>query len=123
MTDATTIQRLETERWNAMIERDIATLDALVSDDLVYTHSSARIDDKASYLALVNILDYRAARRSGEEVRFFGDTSILTGRAEVDFAHQGEAAAVDVRYTVVWNRGEDGRWRFVCWHATPSAAT
>jgi ketosteroid isomerase-like protein len=121
MTDAATIQQLETDRWNAMFARDITTLDALVSDDLVYTHSSARMDDKASYLALVNVLEYRAAHRSGEEVRFFGGTAILTGRAEIDFAHDGEPAAVDVRYTVVWNRGEDDQWRFVCWHATPSA--
>jgi ketosteroid isomerase-like protein len=121
MTDAATIQQLETDRWNAMFARDMATLDALVGENLVYTHSNGRMDTKASHLELVNVLEYRAARRSGEEVRFFGDTAILTGRAEVDFAHDGVPAMSDVHYTVVWNRGEDGQWCFVCWHGSPAA--
>lgn len=121
MTDAAAIQHLETDRWNAIFARDMATLDALLSDDLVYTHSSGRVDDKASHLELVNVLEYRAARRSQEEVRFFGDTAIITGRAEVDYAHDGKPAMSDVHYTVVWNRSDDGRWRFVCWHGSPAA--
>ncbi len=35
-----TIIDLDKKRMNAMSQKDIATLNALLSDDLVYTHSS-----------------------------------------------------------------------------------
>jgi ketosteroid isomerase-like protein len=45
-----TIAALEDRRFAAMCARDWATLDELLSDDLSYTHSSARVDSKASYI-------------------------------------------------------------------------
>ena len=39
---------LDKKRMHAMAQKDIATLNALLSDDLVYTHSTARLDTKHS---------------------------------------------------------------------------
>jgi ketosteroid isomerase-like protein len=39
---------LDRKRMNAMAQKDFATLNALLSDDLVYTHSTARLDTKKS---------------------------------------------------------------------------
>jgi len=36
---------LDKKRMAAMARQDIATLNALLSDDLVYTHSSARVQN------------------------------------------------------------------------------
>ena len=41
---------LDKQRMEAMAKKDIATLNALLSDDLVYTHSSARLDTKQSLI-------------------------------------------------------------------------
>ena len=41
---------LDKKRMHAMAQKDIATLKALLSDDLVYTHSSARLDTKQSLI-------------------------------------------------------------------------
>ena len=43
------IKALEDRRYRAMIDGDTAVLDALYSDDLIYTHSKGD-DDKRSYL-------------------------------------------------------------------------
>lgn len=47
---AAAIRALEEKRFQAMRDADIATLDALLSDRLLYTHSNASVDTKQSYL-------------------------------------------------------------------------
>ena len=41
---------LDKKRMTAMAEKDIRTLNDIISDDLVYTHSSARLDTKQSLI-------------------------------------------------------------------------
>ena len=41
---------LDKERMNAMAKKDITALNALIADDLVYTHSTARLDTKQSLI-------------------------------------------------------------------------
>jgi hypothetical protein len=41
---------LDKKRMDAMARQDIATLNALLADDLVDTHSSARVDTKQSLI-------------------------------------------------------------------------
>ena len=41
---------LDKKRMTAMAQKDIATLNELISDDLIYTHSSARLDTKKSLI-------------------------------------------------------------------------
>ena len=45
------IRELEARRYRAMIEADTAALETLLADTLVYTHSNATTDGKASYIA------------------------------------------------------------------------
>lgn len=45
-----TIRELENRRFRAMCERDVASLEQLLADSLVYTHSSASTDSKASFI-------------------------------------------------------------------------
>src|SRR4029450_1136152 len=47
------ILSLEARRIEAMVKKDIATLDALLADDLTYTHSGGTTDTKASFIALI----------------------------------------------------------------------
>ena len=44
------IKALEEGRYRAMLAGDVAMLDELCSDDLIYTQSNADSDDKWSYL-------------------------------------------------------------------------
>jgi ketosteroid isomerase-like protein len=43
------IIELDRKRMTAMAEKDIATLNAVLADDLIYTHSSARLDTKGAH--------------------------------------------------------------------------
>ena len=47
------INDLEDRRYAAMVEADLDTLDDLLSDDVIYTHSDASVDTKTSYLDML----------------------------------------------------------------------
>ena len=125
MTDAAIAEVLELERrrWDAMIAKDTAVLDDLFADEMSYTHSNALVDTKASYLKTIEdrVFDYQGVRRFDEEARLFGDTVLLTGRAEIDVTARGRPVRLNVRFSVVWAQ-RHGRWKFLCWQSTPIPA-
>ena len=46
---------LDKKRMEAMAKKDLAALHALISDGLVYTHSSARLDTKQSLIGAMEL--------------------------------------------------------------------
>jgi Domain of unknown function (DUF4440) len=69
------IKALEDRRYDAMLGNDLATLDRLLSEQLVYTHSNGQRDTKDAYLKRVESghFKYFAISRPEEEIRAFGD--------------------------------------------------
>jgi hypothetical protein len=51
--DGQTIIDLDKKRMLAMAAKDFAMLNEVLADDLVYTHSSARLDTKQSLIAKI----------------------------------------------------------------------
>lgn len=117
------ITALEDRRWAAQIEDDADALAELLSDELSYTHSTASVDDKTSYIASITEkkVDYRAAERLDTSVAIVGQTAVVTGRAVVDVEARGREIELNIRYSAVWAQA-DGQWRFVCWQSTPIPA-
>ena len=113
------IIELDRKRMHAMAAKDIATLEALLADDLIYTHSSARLDTKASLIGNMRsgATVYTSVEPSGVEARVLGDTVVLTGVARIEVAANGTPNAFGVRFTDVYAR-RDGHWRMVAWQST-----
>ena len=44
------IIELDQKRMQATVKQDFATLESIIADDLIYTHSTARIDTKESLI-------------------------------------------------------------------------
>ncbi len=56
-------------------------LAALLSDDLIYTHATGKVQDKAEYLAGIQNGSHRyACQRKNLQVRAYGDVALMTGR-------------------------------------------
>lgn len=104
---------LENARCCALVDADLARLDALFDDDLVYIHSTGQIDDKSTYLALVeNAITFLRAERHNLEVQVRGDVAVATGRLRqtIEFRATAERREMNVITTQVWRRRGDG-WR------------
>ena len=80
------ILALEDRRLAAQVAEDFETLEALVHDELVYTHSSGVVDTKASWIESMRTrrTRYRKATASARKVRIFGDTALVTGQADFE---------------------------------------
>ncbi len=115
-----TIRELESRRFRAMIEADAVALEALLADSLVYTHSSATTDGKASYIAGIKSKkwQYRQIDRPVEDLQVHGDTVVVTGQVRIDILIDGKPKIMNSRYSDVWVKGAKG-WQMVAWQSTP----
>jgi ketosteroid isomerase-like protein len=113
------ILALEEKRCAAMTACDVDALAAMLHDDLVYTHSSGVVDDKASYLGAIRSgkTRYHGIRRAAERVRAYGDTALVTGNADIEVDVNGQRKSLRLCYLDVWARTPQG-WRFVAWQST-----
>jgi ketosteroid isomerase-like protein len=113
------IIELDKQRMTAMAQKDIATLNRLLSDDLVYTHSSARLDTKQSLIGNMESGStvYTAVEPSDVKAQDLGDTVVLTGACRISVTSQNRANSFTVRFTDVYaNKG--GQWQMVTWQST-----
>ena len=110
---------LDRKRMRAMAAKDIDTLEAVLADDLIYTHSSARLDTKRSLIqAMVSgTTVYTGIEPSDVKAQDLGDTVVLTGVAHIKVVSNGTPNAFGVRFTDVYAK-RDGRWQMVTWQST-----
>ena len=113
------ILSLEDRRCAAMTGRDADALAAMLHDDLVYTHSSAVVDDKASYVDAIRSgrTCYHSIKCANQRVRTYGDTALVTGNADIEVDVNGQHKSLRLCYLDVWARTPQG-WRFVAWQST-----
>ena len=105
---------LENRRVEAMTKGDANALDEILADDLIYTHSTARIDTKASFIEAITSgrSNYRSVERKDVNVRQFGDSAVVTGHAKF---HVGDNK-FEARFIDVYAK-RNGSWQMVAWHS------
>jgi ketosteroid isomerase-like protein len=114
-----TVIELDRKRMTAMAEKDIATLNELIADDLVYTHSSARLDTKQSLIGNMESGStvYTSVVPSDVKAQDLGDSVVLTGTCRISVNSGGNAMNFGVRFTDVYAK-RNGKWQMVTWQST-----
>jgi ketosteroid isomerase-like protein len=104
---------------NAMIHKDPAVLQKLLSEDLTYIHSAGQHETKADVLkgitsgkTIIERIDF-----TDTTVRFYGKTALVQGR--VDLYHSA-TNIVHMNVLHVWVKGPQG-WQLVARQATKLA--
>lgn len=116
------IIELDRQRMAAMGAGDVAALNRLLADDLIYVHSSARMDSKSSLIGAMEsgATVYTAVEPTEVVAQDLGDAVVLTGVAAIRVTSGGNAMSFRVRFLDVYaNRG--GEWRMVTWQSTKLA--
>ena len=110
---------LDRRRMQAMAKKDIATLDELIAEDLIYAHSTARLDTKTSLID--NMLSgktvYTSCEPSKVVAQDLGNTVVLTGECQIKVSVDGKPYEFGVRFTDVYAL-RDGKWQMVTWQST-----
>lgn len=121
---ACAVRDCEAQRYNAILEPDLASLDQLFDDRLVYTHSSGIVDTKASYLRAIadGRLNYR--RASVDIQQLFtaqagcDDVVVCMGRVSLIVDVDHVPMKLVNQGTGLWVRTGD-RFKLVAFQATP----
>jgi ketosteroid isomerase-like protein len=108
----------------ALIKRDAAALSKVLSDDLIYTHSSNAHQDKAAVLqslqgnSVTEDIDFKDLK-----VRVYGDTAVVVGDVDFHTRSNGVAGVAKLNVLHVLVKGPQG-WQLVARQAVryPEAA-
>ena len=119
------IAQCEQHRCDALVKGDIATLEKLLTADLIHIHANGQSEDRGAYLNTVaQHLEFLVVHRSDLKVRAAGtssDVAVATGELKQSIRVRATGQQIDMRIvtTQVWQRCEvDGTWKQSSFHAT-----
>jgi ketosteroid isomerase-like protein len=113
------IVALEAALRAAQLQADVAALDHLIADDLLFTGPDGQLGTKAEDLAAHGSGTVRIRVHEPEElrVRAVGETvRVVALRTHLVVDVGGTPVAGTFRYTRVWAREHGGSWRIVAGH-------
>jgi ketosteroid isomerase-like protein len=114
------VEDLEKRRYAAMLASDVAALDAMLDDRLVYAHSLGDRDGKASYLDKVRsrVFVYHEVHHTSDSIIASGDCAVVAGTMRAKASVGSELRAINNSSLAVWMK-TGGTWRFVAYQPTP----
>lgn len=109
----------EEARYAAQMAGDVAAMQRLFGDDLVYIHSSTVEDTKASFIESIRSgnVKYRSMKRGDVTVRTYGCIAIVSGRGKFEVTARGQDMTLELLFHAVWAKRAAGA-QFVSWQAT-----
>lgn len=114
------IDHLEDDWRNAVLTKNVAAMDALLSDDYMAITARGMLQSKDETLASLRngAVRIKSIQFSDRKVRFYGTTALVTSRADVTgSAPEGDISG-SYRYTHVYARDDKGAWRIVSFEAS-----
>lgn len=111
--------KAEQDRYAAQMKGDVAAMQRLIGDDLVYIHSSTVQDTKASFIESIRSgnVKYRKMKRGDAKVRTYGCIAIVSGGASFEVTVKGEDRTLNLLFHAVYAKRASGV-QFVSWQAT-----
>jgi len=114
------IDRLE-EKWrDAMLKGDSTVMGSLLADDFIAIGVDGTLQTKEQSLARLSTgsRHITSLELSDRRVRFYGSTALVTSKSEVRGTNGEEDISGSYRYTRVYVRNAQGRWKIVSFEAS-----
>ena len=106
--------------WNeAQVNRDSASLDALVAERFVNTEYDGEVSDKTKFLSDIKdpLFKPTVASIQSVKVNLFGETAVITGVYRTKGTYQGKPYDHLGRFTDTWI-SDNGKWQCVASHTS-----
>ena len=114
MSDHLSPEQVEDEFFGALAAGDVSRLEPLLDERfLIVDIMSGGVADRAALTGALaeRILAFERVELIERAARHYGDTAILVGRTQMAGSLAGTAFAAASRYTHVFVRDADARWR------------
>jgi len=117
--DAKAVLEAQDQRWALTAGGDLDELEAMLTEDMNYTHSSAAVDTKAQFLETLRSGKVRYISIEPEEraVRVYGDAAVVQGVAHLLVKVPDRDIDVRLRFTEMYVK-QGGAWKMALWHST-----
>ena len=104
---------------DALVKADTAALETIYADDLIYTHSSAAVDTKASYIANIKSggTKYHSLDQAEVKTSVYGRAAVVTSKTKIKLTSNGENREFFVRMMHVYVRDGEA-WKMVAHQTT-----
>jgi hypothetical protein len=112
-------RRADDARVAAIVSGDPAKMDAVFSPDLIYTHSTGRINHKADLIKAIagQGLHYLSIDYEARNFRAVAPGIVLvSGRCRIHSSNNGQEEHNYLSFLTVY-RNEAGTWRFLAWQS------
>jgi len=113
------IEALEQQWREAVIANDVTRMDQLLADDYIGISANGTVETKAQALALrkAGTVRIKALDLNDLKVRVYGDTAVVTSRANLEGINGQSDISGNYRYTRVYNR-RYGQWKIISFEAS-----
>jgi ketosteroid isomerase-like protein len=113
------IRKLEQQRIDAGLRKDVAALDATTADDYLQIDMAGNVRDKATQMKRIASAEVKMESNPLDDmlVRVYGETAVVTGRATAVGTIRGQPYP-RIRFTRVYVKN-DGAWKVVLFQQTP----
>jgi len=114
------IDQLEDTWRDAIIHRNSSAMDSLLADDYIAITANGTLQSKDQTLAILRAgtLRFASIEFSDRKVRFYGQTALVTSRAEVSGTTPEGDITGSYRYTRVYVKNDHGAWKIVSFEAS-----
>ena len=113
------VLRADDRRFDAMRNGKWSELEDSLADDLVYVHSTARVESKAEHVGNLKAgkPHYRGIAPRDRKVRVMGGVGIVNGVSEMHVENAGKEQRFTVRYLAVYAKS-GSNWQMIAWQST-----
>jgi len=113
------LKKLETDRATAAVKGDVATLEKQTSDDYTFINLYGQMSDKSQ---MVNAFKTGQTKLTVDElsdmkVRVYGNTAVITGKADLAGTMSGKDTKGQIMFTRVYVK-KGGSWQSVALQQT-----
>ena len=118
--DLAEVEAVERERFQAWVKGDVAAMQPLLADDLLYCHSSGQCQNKEEIVASIrsNESDYQKLDVVYLKPRAMGGGAVLiNGKVDIVVVDSGGTKQFQAVYTDAYVK-RNGRWQLVSWQST-----
>jgi ketosteroid isomerase-like protein len=114
------IDQLEDTWREAVLHRNSSAMDTLLADDYIAISASGTLQSKDQTLANLRsgTVHFASIEFSDRKVRFYGQTALVTSRAEVNGTTPEGDISGSYRFTRVYVRNEHGAWKIVSFESS-----
>ncbi len=113
------IEALEQQWREAIISNNVGAMDHLLADDYIGISANGTVETKAQALALrkAGTVKITQLDLNDLKVRVYGDTAVVTSKAELAGTNGQSDISGNYRYTRVYNK-RLGQWKIISFEAS-----